>query len=249
MISPEDVLDLEEPTPGFLCSLMNESKYDFDFTSFKISDYDSKATIFEICEDGIPSEGAEMTVDTDDISFGEDNFRKIKYTFSEDVLRLPMIQTSLTFNVGKAPLPNMRMIERHYFRSKLIKSYDFSFGFCIPGSTNTWDAVYVLPPLNDALIDEMIQDPYETKSDTFYFINNELIMHNKASYKYTPEQQAQGKRSYNKSGFGESKSLLSGSIPCEEKDGFMAEEKTCGNGYRSYERTDAPWSKDAEYDD
>lgn len=34
---------------------------------------------------------------------------------------------------------------------QLIKSFDFSFGFCIPGSTNTWTAVYSLPPLSDEL--------------------------------------------------------------------------------------------------
>jgi hypothetical protein len=34
---------------------------------------------------------------------------------------------------------------------KLVKSFDFQFGFCIPGSTNTWDAVYSLPPLSSDL--------------------------------------------------------------------------------------------------
>lgn len=29
----------------------------------------------------------------------------------------------------------------------------------------------------------MIDNPYETKSDSFYFVNGKLIMHNKASYK------------------------------------------------------------------
>jgi hypothetical protein len=43
------------------------------------------------------------------------------------------------------------MIERHYFRNKLVKSYDFEFGFCIPGSTNTWEADYEMPPLDPAL--------------------------------------------------------------------------------------------------
>lgn len=32
-----------------------------------------------------------------------------------------------------------------------MKSFDFSFGFCIPGSTNTWDSVYSLPPLSEEL--------------------------------------------------------------------------------------------------
>ena len=43
------------------------------------------------------------------------------------------------------------MIERHYFGNELIKSFDFNFGFCIPGSTNTWEAVYALPPLDSAM--------------------------------------------------------------------------------------------------
>lgn len=34
---------------------------------------------------------------------------------------------------------------------QLIKSFDFSFGFCIPGSTNSWDSVYSLPPLSEDL--------------------------------------------------------------------------------------------------
>mmetsp|Transcript_34391 Transcript_34391/g.120097 ORF Transcript_34391/g.120097 Transcript_34391/m.120097 type:complete len:151 (+) Transcript_34391:514-966(+) len=88
------------------------------------------------------------------------------------------------------------MVERHYFRDQLIKSYDFSFGFCIPGSTNTWEAVYCLPPMDEALIDDMIAHPYQTESDSFYFVNGELIMHNKALYKYVPEDAAAPCKSY-----------------------------------------------------
>ena len=127
---------------------------------------------------------------------GEDMYRKIKYNFSEDVLCLPYIETSLTFSVGQRELKSFRMIERHYFRDQLIKSFDFQFGFCIPGSVNTWDAVYSLPALSEQLITEMIANPYETKSDSFYFVDNKLIMHNKASYKYLREDAAQAKKSY-----------------------------------------------------
>lgn len=31
----------------------------------------------------------------------------------------------------------------------------------------------------------MINHPYETKSDSFYFVGDDLIMHNKAAYTYT----------------------------------------------------------------
>ncbi len=32
----------------------------------------------------------------------------------------------------------------------------------------------------------MIDNPWLTKSDSFYFVNDELIMHNKAEYSYAP---------------------------------------------------------------
>lgn len=31
----------------------------------------------------------------------------------------------------------------------------------------------------------MINNPWETQSDSFYFVNDELVMHNKAKYAYT----------------------------------------------------------------
>jgi len=32
---------------------------------------------------------------------------------------------------------------------------------------------------------EMILCPYETQSDSFYFVDNQLVMHNKADYSYS----------------------------------------------------------------
>ena len=32
----------------------------------------------------------------------------------------------------------------------------------------------------------MIDNPWMTKSDSFYFVENKLIMHNKAMYNYGP---------------------------------------------------------------
>ncbi len=33
-------------------------------------------------------------------------------------------------------------------------------------------------------VDEMISCPYDTKSDSFYFVEDKLIMHNKADFAY-----------------------------------------------------------------
>lgn len=55
------------------------------------------------------------------------------------------------FSNGPEPLEGFRMIERHYFRDVLIKSFDFDFGFVIPNTTNTWESVYTMPTLPEEL--------------------------------------------------------------------------------------------------
>lgn len=172
---------------------MAANVYNIEFIHFKIKDYESKRKLFEVGAN-IPQQ-AGISFDLSS-PLDENAYRKIRYEFSEDVLRLPTIMTSLQFTVGAQEVHNFRMIERHYFRDELVKSFDFTFGFCIPGSCNGWDAVYALPPLEEALIAEMVACPYATKSDSFYFVDDEMIMHNKAEYKYTPEDRAQAKRSY-----------------------------------------------------
>lgn len=34
------------------------------------------------------------------------------------------------------------------------------------------------------LVNEMIANPFETRSDSFYFVDDCLVMHNKADYAY-----------------------------------------------------------------
>ncbi|KAJ7999774.1 hypothetical protein DPEC_G00197920 [Dallia pectoralis] len=76
------------------------------------------------------------------------------------------------------------MIERHYFRDHLLKSFDFDFGFCIPNSRNTCEPIYEFPQLSESLVGQMVDNPYETRSDSFYFVDNQLVMHSKADYAF-----------------------------------------------------------------
>ena len=39
------------------------------------------------------------------------------------------------------------MIERHYFNEQLLKSFDFTFGFCMPNSKNTCEHIYEFPKI------------------------------------------------------------------------------------------------------
>ena len=91
--------------------------------------------------------------------------------------------------MGDKPVSSFRMIEKHYFKGKLIKMWDFNMGFCIPNSTNNYEAIYDVPKLSEKEKKEMINQPWETVSDSFYFVDDELIMHNKAYFAYTDNKQ------------------------------------------------------------
>ena len=42
-----------------------------------------------------------------------------------------------------------------------------------------------MPPLSEAEIADMVAHPFETRSDSFYFADGALIMHNRAEYSYS----------------------------------------------------------------
>uniref|UniRef100_A0A8D1ZEC9 Protein unc-119 homolog A n=2 Tax=Sus scrofa TaxID=9823 RepID=A0A8D1ZEC9_PIG len=119
-----------------------------------------------------------------DVSAG----RFVRYQFTPAFLRLRTVGATVEFTVGDKPVSNFRMIERHYFRERLLKNFDFDFGFCIPSSRNTCEHIYEFPQLSEDVIRLMIENPYETRSDSFYFVDNKLIMHNKADYAYNGGQ-------------------------------------------------------------
>lgn len=54
----------------------------------------------------------------------------------------------MEFVVGDKPLKNFKMIERHYFRNKLLKDFEFDFPFCMPNSTNNCEHIYDMPELS-----------------------------------------------------------------------------------------------------
>jgi len=239
--TPDDILELHKPTTEFLCPL-SANTYGIDFKYFSICDYDSKRLIFEVGGDA-PAPASAVAIDYANLD--EMAYRQIKYDFSEDVLKLPTIQTSLVFSVGGQELEEFRMIERHYFRDQLIKSYDFTFGFVIPNSTNTWDAVYALPPMDDTLIQDMVDFPYESTSDSFYFVGDELVMHNKAKYKYHKEDAQAQEKGGGSSAAGYKGSKGSGAGGKQEK-GYKSGSKSIAFNAEAAEKK---WSKEDDYSD
>ena len=62
---------------------------------------------------------------------------------------LPVIPYArMEFVVGAKEVKNFKMIERHYFRNKLLKDFEFDFPFCMPSTTNTCEHIYDLPELS-----------------------------------------------------------------------------------------------------
>ena len=91
---------------------------------------------------------------------------------------------TLNFGIGEKEIKNMEMVERHYFRGEVIRSYSFKFGFVIPNSNNSWEFIYDLPQFSPEKMQEIIDSPWEVKSDSFFFAEGKLIIHNRAIYNY-----------------------------------------------------------------
>ncbi|KAI9362987.1 GMP-PDE, delta subunit-domain-containing protein [Zopfochytrium polystomum] len=175
VITPEAVLKLTKESPKFLCPASANNV--IQFLEFRIRDPKSNEVFFEV----------KRTTDLSwDPSYLEvdDSARSIHYTFSKSILTYPSVGTTLVFAVGAKELKSFRMIERHYFKDRLLKSFDFDFGFCIPNSINTWESVYNVPKLDSKTINDIVANPGKTASDSFYFVDDKLIMHTKAYYTY-----------------------------------------------------------------
>ncbi|RXG51907.1 Unc-like protein A [Armadillidium vulgare] len=180
-ISPEDVLQLNKITEGsYLCS-PEANVFEIDFTRFKIRDMDSGTTLFEIAK---PPQHEIDGNDPDNLleEIDPNTGRFVRYQFTPQFLKLKTVGATVEFTVGKNAVNKFRMIERHYFRDKILKTFDFEFGYCIPNSKNTCEHIYEFPSINNELGEEMIKSPFETRSDSFYFVDDVLIMHNKADY-------------------------------------------------------------------
>ncbi|TNM89973.1 hypothetical protein fugu_004207 [Takifugu bimaculatus] len=179
-ITPDHVLGLRAITEDYLCK-PEDNVYNVDFTRFKIRDLETGTVLFEIAK---PPNSAPVESEEDGADVDASAGRFVRYQFTPAFLKLCTVGATVEFTVGIRPINSFRMIERHYFQGRLLKNFDFDFGFCIPNSRNTCEHIYEFPQLPDELIRQMVARPYETRSDSFYFVDNKLIMHNKADYAF-----------------------------------------------------------------
>ena len=199
-ITPDVVRNYKEFTPKFLCGL-DANIYNIQFKRFRIRDMESDFVLFDVGDDSDVNNKEEIKKSEEEERAKKEagekakkeeeediykSARMIRYHLGPDFLDLKNLGSSLTFTVGDKPVKDFLMIERHYFNDILIKSFEFKFDFCIPNSVNTWESIYTIPEIDPEIKKKMIAEPWHTKSDSFYFVGDKLIMHNKAIYNYAP---------------------------------------------------------------
>lgn len=185
-ITPEMVLRHPTITDKYFCST-EANTYEIDFTRFQIRDLETGTVLFEIAKPQVSDECETPRKEPQPEEAGQldpNAGRFVRYQFTPQFLKLKTVGATVEFSVGNQPVNNLRMIERHFFRDRLLKTFDFEFGFCIPNSKNSCEHIYEFPTLPADLVAEMIANPFETRSDSFYFVDDQLIMHNKADYAY-----------------------------------------------------------------
>uniref|UniRef100_A0A3B1KLQ5 Unc-119 lipid binding chaperone B n=1 Tax=Astyanax mexicanus TaxID=7994 RepID=A0A3B1KLQ5_ASTMX len=158
-ITPEEVLGLRAVTRDYLCK-PEDNVYNIDFTRFKIRDLETSTVLFEIAK---PPHCDLDEEDEENVDVDTSAGRFVRYQFTPAFLKLRTVGATVEFTVGDRPVNNFRMIERHYFKDRLLKNFDFDFGFCIPNSRNTCEHIYEFPQLPEDLIRQMVEHPYETR--------------------------------------------------------------------------------------
>ncbi|KAM6193552.1 short-chain specific acyl-CoA dehydrogenase, mitochondrial isoform 2-T2 [Sarcoramphus papa] len=147
-VRPEHVLGLCRVTENYLCK-PEDNIYNIDFTRFKIRDLETGTVLFEIAKPSASEQDEEDEDDNSELDASAGRF--VRYQFTPAFLRLRTVGATVEFTVGEKPVSNFRMIERHYFRDRLLKNFDFDFGFCIPSSRNTCEHIYEFPQLSEDL--------------------------------------------------------------------------------------------------
>ena len=185
-ITPDYVKSLKSFTDTFLCNL-DDNIYNLNFINFvlkSIHNFSNKKeeVIIELKIDSnnINEEIIKRSKEIKDIY---KNPRMIRYHLKKDLLNSDL-KLTLKFKNRSDIGYNLKMIENHYHDNELIGQIFHNFGFCIPNSENARDIIYKINSQNFKEISN-ISGPFEIKTDTFFFANDKLIIHNKTLFYFS----------------------------------------------------------------
>ncbi|CDW80742.1 gmp-delta subunit family protein [Stylonychia lemnae] len=181
-VTIEQVRSMGRASDKLFCKLQ-DNKF-LTFGHYIIKDYESKTVLVEIGED-LQTYAHQEAVQREIDGQSTIESRTVMYRFGPQFLELKTLSLRLEFNiVCEEPIKDLLLIERHYFRDRLLINFEFKFPFCMPKSKNDCEFIYDLPNLTEEEKKEMIENPWEVKSDSFFFHEGRLIIHNKAAYSY-----------------------------------------------------------------
>ena len=143
----EEARSMQRPSSKLFCRLQDNEH--ITFGHYSIRDYDSGTVLLDI--------GEEMQDYAHLKAVAEENegctslqSRTIKYPFGPQFLELKNLALKLEFNVvGEEPVKDLLLIERHYYKEKLVRNFEFKFPFCMPKSKNQCEFVYDMPVLSE----------------------------------------------------------------------------------------------------
>lgn len=184
-LTVQDARDMTSQPSSFLCKL-KANRFALQFLKFRLANPDNNK-IFADAEFEEHS-NEELLIDDDKypphVLQTFDEMRFVRYEFPTNFLKAKNLSCFLHFKVGDHPVKNLLLIENHYFKGERIALYEFELPFCAPNSKNSAEYVYEVPELDEGVVQEITTKKLSTHSDTFFFVDGELIMHNKAEYSF-----------------------------------------------------------------
>ncbi|XP_022244812.1 protein unc-119 homolog B-like [Limulus polyphemus] len=193
-ITPDEVLKLSKVTEGYLCS-PEANIYGIDFTRFKIRDMETGTVLFEIAKPSVPvSEDEDKEKDTREQEISDPSTgRFVRYHFTPQFLKLSAVGATVGFTMESFSQPTLAFFTRKSVHAvtSMVTALPMDQEFQSTGSScllhqelHISSRVVVHLVQHYHRCEEMIKNPFQTRSDSFYFVDNKLIMHNKADYAY-----------------------------------------------------------------
>lgn len=187
-VTPEAVRAASSPMAGYAIKL-SENSVSLEFLEFSIKDESSGEVFFEVKRDQEQQQPSSELLD-DLPEEMEDMVRHVRYHVPQKMLQCKVIETRLKFSLAQ-DVPNLRLIDRHFFKGEFVKEYAMEFGPCKAGSDHCWYAKYHMPEASEEQIMDYVRMPGGHCTDSFYFVGDELMVHNKATFTYIDETQSE----------------------------------------------------------
>lgn len=124
----------------------------------------TEASLFKICSIKMSNEKKETLWKTEAKTLNN-NDEEVIVHLPSSILQEPVIVREIKFSTGSEAIEKLRLTQNIRLHDNLVEQWDFSFGFCIPFSTNTWEQMIIA---DENTMDPSILSGNVTIETTFY---------------------------------------------------------------------------------